>query len=248
MTIRREEDLRGLLEAGRVVRRCLLEMADRARPGITTADLNRVAASVLRRHEARSAPMLVYGFPAEVCISVNDEIVHGIPSKRVLQDGDLVKLDVAAEKNGYVADAALTIGIGSVSSARQALIDCAESAFNSAMSVARTGKRINEIGRRIEEEVSRRGFSVVSELAGHGVGRTIHEEPVVLNYDEPRAAGRLRDGLVIAVEPILSMGSGQAEEVGDGWTIRTRDGSPAAHYEQTIVITKEEPVLVTATF
>ena len=246
MTIERDEDLHGLLEAGRVVRRCLDEMAHQARPGITTADLNEVGASVLRRHRARSAPMFVYGFPAEVCISVNEEIVHGIPSGRVLLEGDLVKLDVTAEKNGYVADAAITVGVGSLSPAKRALIECSERAFGSAMSVARAGRRISEIGRAIEEEVRRGGFTVVRELAGHGVGRTIHEEPIVPNYDEPRARGRLREGLVLAIEPILAMGGGRPEGAGDGWTIRTADGSPAAHYEQTIVVTRDAPLLLTA--
>ena len=140
MTIRGEQDLEGLLEAGRVVRRCLDEMTRQVRIGVTTAQLNEAGARVLERNRARSAPILVYGFPAEMCISVNEEIVHGIPSSRLLADGDLLKMDVTVEKDGYIADAAVTVGVGTLSPAQQALIDCAERAFAIAMSVARAGR------------------------------------------------------------------------------------------------------------
>ncbi len=246
MTITREGELEGLIEAGRVVRRCLDEMARHVRPGVTTAELNQAGARVLERNRARSAPMLVYGFPAEMCISVNEEIVHGIPSDRVLADGDLLKMDVTVEKDGFVADAAVTVGVGVVSPEKQALIDCVERAFARAMSVARAGRPLNEIGRLIEAEVLRSGFAVVRELTGHGVGRTIHEDPAVPNYDDPGSCAPLDRGLVIAVEPIISMGSGRSRESGDGWTICTADGTLAAHHEQTIVITEREPIVVTA--
>lgn len=246
MTIRRDQDLRGLREAGRVVRRCLEEMTLRVRPGVTTARLNGIAARVMERSGARSAPMLVYGFPAEVCISVNDEIVHGIPSDRVLRDGDLLKLDVTVEKDGYMADAAVTVGVGAVTPELQALIDCAGRAFERAMRATRAGAPINAIGREIDAEARGGGFSVVRDLTGHGIGRTIHEEPAVPNYEDPRARHPLTEGMVLAVEPILSMGSGDAVEGGDGWTVRTADGTPAAHYEQTIIVTRDVPILLTA--
>src|SRR3989441_3265408 len=245
MTVRRKEDLSGLREAGRVVRRCLLEMTDHVRAGVTTAQLDEVAAGVLRRHGARSAPVLVYGFPGEVCISVNDEIVHGVPSHRVLRDGDLVKLDVTAEKDGYMADAAVTVGVGKVSPDRAALIDCAGRAFRRAMGVARAGERLSAIGREIEAEVKRSGFAVVRELAGHGIGRTIHEEPTVLNFEDPRDRRRLTEGMVLAVAPIIAMGTGRSKTARHGWDHRTGDGAPAAHYEGTILITADVPILVT---
>jgi methionyl aminopeptidase len=201
----------------------------------------------MRDAGARSAPILVYGFPAEICISVNDEIVHGIPSEeRILADGDLLKLDVTVEKGGYIADAAVTLGLGAISAEKRALIDCAERAFRQAMNVARAGMWVNDIGRTIEGEVVRSGFSVVRELTGHGVGRTIHEAPAVPNYDEPRSRTKLHEGLVLAIEPIIAMGSGEARESADGWTVTTADGSLAAHYEQTIAITRGEPMLLTA--
>jgi methionyl aminopeptidase len=247
MTIRREADLLGLREAGRVVRRCLVEMGRQVRPGITTGDLNEIAADVMRRHRARSAPMLVYGFPTEVCISVNDELVHGIPSsRRVLEDGDLLKLDVTVEKDGYMADAAMTFGVGAIPPGSQALIDCARHAFARAMTVARAGNPVNAIGRAIETEVRGAGFAVVRELTGHGIGRTIHETPEVPNFDDPRARTLLAEGMVLAIEPIIAMGSGESVDAADGWTVRTADGSLAAHYEQTIVITADIPLVITA--
>jgi len=247
MTVRREDEVLGLREAGRVVRRCLLEMTNHVRAGVTTGELDEVAARVFRENGARSAPVLVYGFPGQVCISVNDEIVHGVPSGRVLRDGDLVKLDVTVEKNGYMADAAVTVGVGTVPPDRTALVDCARRAFERAMRVARAGERLSAIGRAIETEVTESGFAVVRELAGHGIGRTIHEEPIVLNFEDPRDPRRLAAGMVLAVEPIIAAGAGRSKTAEDGWTIRTVDGAPAAHYEQTIIITSGEPILVTET-
>lgn len=246
MSIREAAELEALKEAGRIVHACLEEMKRQVRPGVTTGELNRVGAKVLQRLGGRSAPMLVYGFPAEMCISVNDEIVHGIPGERVLQDGDLVKLDVTAEKDGYMADAALTVGVGTLRSSHAALLRCARRAFRRGLAAARAGRRVNEIGRAVEKEALRAGFSVVRELSGHGIGRTIHEAPSVPNYFEPRATELLTPGLVLTIEPLLTNGSGAAVEAADGWTVRTRDGSFAVHHEHTVVITHGEPLLLTA--
>jgi len=221
-------------------------MTDHVRPGVTTGELDDVAGRVFRRLQARSAPRLVYRFPGEVCISVNEEIVHGIPSERALEEGDLVKLDVTVEKQGYMADAAITLGVGRLPAERQALIDCSRRAFFRAMHVARAGRRVNEIGREIESETKAAGFAVVRDLTGHGIGRTIHEPPAIPNYDDPRARQELVEGMVLAVEPILCMGSGASETANDGWTVVTSDRTLAAHYEQTIVITAEAPIIVTA--
>lgn len=246
MSIRSPEDLRGLLEAGRIVRACLQEMRRHVRPGVTTSRLNDAGARVMRRLGGRSAPMLVYGFPAENCISVNDEIVHGIPGGRVLKEGDLVKLDVTVEKDGYMADAAISVPVGNVRPAIASLARTAERAFHRAMQAARAGNPIRAIGREVERETKHAGFAVVKELTGHGIGRTIHEAPAVPNYDEPRASALLTPGLVIAVEPLVAMGSGLAKEASDGWTVKTLDGGWAAHYEQTIVITDDRPLILTA--
>ena len=246
MSINGPEELEGMRAAGAIVRDMLASMKDAVRPGITTAELDEVGAQIMHRHGAQSAPSLVYGFPGVNCISVNDEAVHGIPGMRVLQEGDLVKLDVTIEKDGFMADAALTVPVGEASQEDRRLVNCAERAFAKAMLVARAGFRISEIGRVVEREVRRSGFSVIRELGGHGIGRTIHEEPRVPNYADPEARQTLTEGLVITVEPIIAAGSGDSYVASDGWTVRTADRKPSAHYEHTIVVTKGEPLLLTA--
>jgi len=246
VSVETEADMQGLLAAGRVVRAALDAMAAAVRPAITTAELNELGAAVLRRLGARSAPMLVYRFPAETCISVNDEIVHGIPGDRVLREGDLVKLDVTVEKDGYMADAALTVPVGRTPESALAVAACARRALASALRAARSGARLNEIGRAVSREARRSGLSVVRDLDGHGIGRTIHEEPRVPNRFDPAARQRLARGLVLAVEPMITSGSGRVVEARDGWTVLTADGAPAAHFEQTIVVMDGPPVILTA--
>ncbi|HEU4560458.1 MAG TPA: type I methionyl aminopeptidase [Longimicrobium sp.] len=246
MSIESQEELEALKRAGRVVRLVLERMRRAVKPGITTAELDRIGGQVLRENGARSAPRLVYGFPADTLISVNDAAVHGIPGPRALRDGDLVKLDVTVEKDGYMADAAVTVPVGSVPEHRLRLISAARAAFAKAMEVARPGVRVNELGRAIEAEVHGRGLQVVRELAGHGIGRTIHEPPSVPNYYVPTDRSVLSEGMVIAVEPIVAERSGRMVEDADGWTVRTRDGGFTAHYEHTVVITRGKPLLLTA--
>src|SRR5882672_339673 len=246
MSINGPEELAALRAAGAIVRRMLEAMKQSVRPGITTAELDAVGATVMRQHGAQSAPQLVYKFPGVNCISLNDEAVHGIPGGRTVQAGDLVKLDVTIEKDGYMADAAETVAVGEVSEENLRLIACAERAFAKAMPVARAGFRVFEIGRAVEREVRRCGFSVIRDLGGHGIGRTIHEEPRVPNYADPEANQILTEGLVITVEPIIAAGSGRAFVANDGWTVRTADHRPSAHFEHTLVITQGEPILLTA--
>jgi methionyl aminopeptidase len=246
MSVRCNRDLAGLTAIGKIVAMTLREMARQVRPGIRTAELDAVGARVLAQHGARSAPPIVYGFPGTVCISINEEALHGIPGERAVEPGDLVKLDLVAEKDGYLADAAITVTVPPVSEAARSLAQCAERAFHRAMRVTRARRRISEIGRAVESEVKRSGFAVMRDFCGHGVGRAIHEEPQVPNYDEPRARGRLAEGLVITVEPVIAAGLGAAVRGRDNWTIRTADGSLAAHLEHTIVVTREAPILLTA--
>jgi methionyl aminopeptidase len=246
MSINGPEELAGMRAAGAVVCLMLSAMKSAVRPGITTAELDEVGAEVMRQHGARSAPTLVYGFPGVNCISVNEEAVHGIPGKRALREGDLVKLDVTVEKNGFMADAAVTVPVDGVSEKRRQLAECAERAFAKAMLVARAGFRVSEIGRAVEREVRRSGFSVLRDLGGHGIGHTIHEEPRVPNFADPEANQILTEGLVITVEPIIAVGSGRSFVAPDKWTIITSDHSASAHYEHTLVITKGEPMLLTA--
>jgi len=240
------EELAALKAAGAVVRRVLEAMKKQVRPGVTTVELDAIGAEIIEASGAHSAPAKVYRFPGANCISLNDEAVHGVPGNRALQEGDLLKLDVTIEKDGFMADAAETVGVGAISEEGQRLIACAQRAFEKAMLVARAGFRVSEIGRVVEREVRRDGFAVIRELGGHGIGRTIHEEPRVPNYPDPDMRRVLTEGLVIAVEPIIAAGSGKAVLADDGWTMKTADSRPAAHYEHTIVITKGAPVLLTA--
>src|ERR1700724_844039 len=209
MSINGPEELAAMRAAGTIVRRILEAMKRAVRPGISTAELDGVGATVMREHGAQSAPQLVYKFPGVNCISLNDEAVHGIPGDRTVQQGDLVKLDVTIEKDGFMADAAETVAAGEVSEENRRLIACAERAFSKAMLVARAGFRVSEIGRVVEREVRRSGFSVIRDLGGHGIGRTIHEEPRVPNYADPAANQILSEGLVITVEPVIAGGSGR---------------------------------------
>src|SRR5208282_126760 len=246
MSIQTDEELEALRAIGCIVARALREMARQVRPGISTAELDAIGAKLLEKEGARSAPRIVYGFPGAVCISVNDEIVHGIPGARVVAAGDLVKLDLTAEKDGFMADAAVTVTVPPASDEAARLAKCAERAFQRAMHEARSGRRVCDIGAAVDSEVRRSGFSGVRELCGHGIGRTIHDEPQVPNYWQPRQRYRLTEGLVITVEPILAAGRGETVLAADGWTMKTADHSLAAHYEHTIVITRDAPILLTA--
>jgi methionyl aminopeptidase len=246
MSIGSQADWNALREVGRIVRETLDALERMAAPGVSTGDLDGAAARVFARHGAQSAPALVYGFPGTVLISVNDEIVHGVPGARQLARGDVVKLDVTADKAGYIADAARTIVLDGGSETAHRLKACAEAAFGAALRVARAGRLVRDVGRAIEQEVSRHGFSVIRDLCGHGVGRTIHEPPSVPNCYVPSQLDRLTEGLVLAIEPMICAGSGRIREEPDGWTIRTADRSLAAHYEHTVVITRDAPVLLTA--
>jgi methionyl aminopeptidase len=246
MSIDSEADRAALVAVGHVVKLTLDALEKAVRPGVTTGELDRIAADVVTRQGAQSAPKLVYGFPGTVLISVNDEVVHGIPGPRRLERGDVVKLDVTLEKDGYMGDAARTVVLEGGSEMARKLAACAKAAFDKGAAVARAGVRVNEIGRAVEREVRRWGFSVAQGLAGHGIGRTIHEPPNVANDYDPLQTDVLTEGLVLTIEPMITAGSGRVGLSRDGWTVRTRDGSLAAHHEHTMIITTGAPVLLTA--
>lgn len=245
MSITTEADWAGLRAVARVVRLTLERLAAEVHAGITTGALDRIATEILAEHGAHSAPAAVYGFPGTVLISVNDEIVHGIPGRRRLADGDVVSLDVTLEKHGYVADAARTVIVGAGSAEARRLVRCAEAAFQEGLAMARAGNRVNQIGRAVQREVRRHGFTVVEGLSGHGVGRTIHEEPDVPNWYDAAQQDVLTEGLVLTIEPMISAGTAKIVKSNDGWTLRTKDGSLASHYEHTLVITDGEPIVLT---
>jgi methionyl aminopeptidase len=246
MTISSKEDLAGMTRVGRLVGEAIREMVAAVRVGMTTAELDAVGADFLRRQGARSAPQLTYRFPGFNLISVNEEIVHGVPGPRRLAPGDVVKIDVTAELGGYIADSATTVLLPPVSPVGRKLRKCARAAFGKALAAARAGNRVNDIGRAVEGEVRRHGFSVLRNLCGHGVGRTIHEAPEVPNFYDPRSRTVLTEGLVLAVEPMISTEPSQLVTEPDGWTVRTGNRCLTAHYEHTIVIRQGEPLVLTA--
>jgi methionyl aminopeptidase len=246
MSIETEDELEGLRRAGHVVAVVLRELRRRVQAGVSTAELDRVAGRVFARHGARSAPMLVYGAPCEVFISVNDEAVHGVPGPRRLRRGDLVKLDVTAELDGFYADACVSVAVAPAAPRVRRLMSAADAALARGMVAAVAGAPVRAISEAVAHEAAARGVSVLADLGGHGIGRTIHEEPSVPNVPDPRDETLLSDGLVITIEPILGAGGPHVRDGGDGWTIRTADGALAAHVEHTIVVTAGRPLVLTA--
>jgi methionyl aminopeptidase len=246
MSIDSDEDLAGMEQAGKVTRAVLNGMKAAVQPGISTRELDEIGASIMRSFGARSAPQLVYGFPGYSCISVNDEVVHGVPGSRKLVNGDLVKLDVTVEVDGYMGDACETVAVGSISQQSRELMDCVFRAFKAGLSAVRPGAHAFDIGREVHRTVSAAGYSVVRDLTGHGIGRTIHEQPTIPNIYDRRCADELTEGLVFTIEPMIAIGTSRTVTLSDGWTVRTRDRSRSAHYEQTILVTSEGPRLLTA--
>jgi methionyl aminopeptidase len=245
MSIESPNDLTGMKKVGRVVADVLDAMRRAIRPGLTTGELDAVAARRLAFHGARSAPRESYQFPGYTCISVNEEIVHGIPGERRIEAGDVVKIDVTAELDGYIADAARTVLVGDVTPLARRLRMSAIKALDQALAVARAGERVAAIGRAVHAQATRDGFAIARELAGHGVGRKIHEPPDVLNFDSG-SREKLTNGLVIAIEPMLTARPARCVEASDGWTIRTHNRALAVHEEHTVVITAGRPLVLTA--
>ena len=245
MSIRSPEELARLLRVGRLVRSVLAAMKRRVEPGVTTAELDSVAEGLLRRAGARSAPQDTYGFPGVACISVNQEAVHGVPGKRRIEAGDLVKLDVTAELDGLIADSAITVPVPPVTEDDAALCETAREALQVALSEVRAELPLNAIGAAIERTARARGATVLRDLCSHGVGRAIHEPPTIPNHYVAALNQPLPEGLVITIEPILSSGSAKVETAADGWTIESADGSSTAHFEHTLVVTESGPLVVT---
>jgi methionyl aminopeptidase len=246
MSVNTPEELRALQAAGRVVATTIRAMRRAARPGVTTAELDAIARREFARTGARSGPQLDYGFPGVTCISVNDEAVHGIPGRRRLRRGDLVKLDVTAELDGFYADACRTVVVGAGRPQAIRLVRTAEEALAKALAVATTGRPLNDIGATVQRFVEGRGYSVCDGLMGHGIGRRIHEPPDVPNRYEPALSQELGEGLVITIEPLLAAGEAAVRMGHDGWTIRTADASLSAHAEHTIVVRAGAPLVLTA--
>ncbi len=238
ITVRDRRELALMREAGRVVALVLEALSAHVQPGVSTADLNDIADDLIRCHGARPTFLGYRGFPASVCISINDEVVHGVPRPDVfLKEGDIVSIDVGATYQGWVADAGRTYPVGRISRQAQALIETTRGALLAGIEQARAGRRLGDISAAIQRHVEDRRFTILRELTGHGIGREMHEEPEILNYGHPGVGLRLKPGMTLALEPMVSAGGWRIRLDNDGWTVRTLDGSLSAHFEHTIAIT-----------
>jgi methionyl aminopeptidase len=236
-----------MAQGGAILGRTLQELRNAVRPGASTADLDAIAEAFIRGHDgAVPAFKGLYGFPGSICTSINDEIVHGIPSKkRVLKEGDIVSLDVGVGYKGFFTDSALTVAVGMVSPAVQKLLDVTAASLEAGISAATLGNHIGDIGAAVQAVVEAAGFSVVRDLVGHGIGAEFHEEPQVPNYGKPKRREKLVPGLTIAIEPMVNAGGPATRTLSDRWTIVTVDGSRSAHFEHTVAITEDGPRVLT---
>jgi methionyl aminopeptidase len=232
-------------EAGKVVAATIAELRKAAQPGITTKELDELAADVFRQHGAMSTALNYHGFPAHICISVNNEVVHGIPGKKRLREGDLVKFDVAARYRGYVGDSTVSVPIGRVRPEIERLARVAEEGLWKGIEQAQPGNRLTDISHAIQRHVERHGMSVVRVFVGHGVGREMHEPPQVPHFGPPGRGPVLRPGMCLAIEPQVNLGRPEVKILKDGWTAVTRDGSWSAHFEHTVAITPDGPLVLT---
>jgi methionyl aminopeptidase len=245
--VRNDEELAGLKKIGRIVALAREEMKRKAAPGMTTLELDMIGKQVLDEHGAVSAPIKEYEFPGHTCISLNQEVAHGIPSdKKILKSGDLINIDISAALDGYYADTGISFVLGDGNEDLQKLCQAAQAAFDKGLLQAKAGKRLNQIGRAVFNEARAHGFTVIKNLTGHGIGTSLHEPPNhIMNYYDPFDNELLKNGMVIAFEPFVSTGAQFIVEGGDGWTFKTPDGSLVAQIEHTLVVTKNEPIILT---
>lgn len=245
IVIKSAGELAVMRKAGRVVAVTLAALARQVRPGMTTLELDRLAESTIRAQGATPSFKGYRGFPASVCVSVNEEVVHGIPGKRVLREGEIVSLDVGAIFEGMQGDAALTVPVGQVSTRMQILMRVTQVALAAGIQEARVGNRLGDISAAIQKVAEGAGFSVVREYGGHGVGRSMHEDPHIPNWGQPGTGILLKAGMTLALEPMVNVGKYQVRVKSDNWTVVTVDGQPSAHFEHTVAITEGEPEILT---
>ncbi len=246
ITLKTTRELTLMREAGRIAAQALLEVGKAVRPGVTTEELGRVAHEFIAACGAEPTFLHYNGFPASACISVNEEVIHGIPSKkRVLREGDLVSVDLGATFQGYVGDTAYTFAVGKLSGENQKLCDTTREALRKGIAQAVPGARIGDISAAVQAHCEAAGFSLVREYTGHGVGRALHEDPSVPNFGQAGHGVKLRAGMTIAIEPMVNLGRAAIRMLSDNWTIVTRDGKASAHFEHTVAITNAGPVILT---
>lgn len=243
--IKSDDEIATMRQAGRILAEVLELLAAQVRPGLIVLELDRIVEEEYRRRNVVPTFLGYQGFPAHVCVSVNDEIVHGIPSERVLQEGDIVGIDLGVTYQGFVADSALTVAVGRVSPEAQRLVEVTHQSLWEGIRQARPGAHLGQISHAIQTHAESHGYSVVREYVGHGVGRQMHEEPQVPNYGPPDRGPILRKGMVLALEPMVNMGDWRTKKHDDDWTVSTLDGSLSAHFEHTIAITGGDPEVLT---
>jgi methionyl aminopeptidase len=246
MTAESAKDIEYLKAVGRVCAETLRKMMGQVRVGMTTRELDEIGRAFLEAEGARSAPQLAYNYPAATCISVSPVIAHGIPNEHVLREGELIHIDVSAELDGYYADTGASLVVSKRERHLEKLLDATKATLTKALHAAKAGNPLNGIGRTVQNEAGKRGYNVIYDLTGHGIGRKLHEEPKeILNFYNPNDRRILNEGLVLAIEPFLTTGIGRVVEEKDGWSLRTMDRAIAAQFEHTIVVTKNEPIILT---
>lgn len=243
--IKSPKEIAAMRAAGKILAEVLAVLVEQMRPGMTTADLDVMAAQEIKARRAAPSFLGYRGYPAHICVSVNDEVVHGIPGQRVLKEGDVVGIDAGVIYQGFQADAAVTLGLGRISPVAVRLIETTKRAIKAGIAAARGGARLSDISAAVQQMVEAQGFSVVREYVGHGIGRAMHEEPQVPNFGPPGRGPVLRSGMVLAIEPMVNVGDWRTRVGPDNWTVSTLDGSLSAHFEHTIAITEGEPEILT---
>ena len=245
ITLKSAREIELMRRAGKITAAARALAGEMVKPGVTTQEIDKAVYRFIRSQGAEPSFLNYNGYPASICISVNDEIIHGIPGKRVLKEGDIVSVDVGAFIGGYHGDCAATYACGKISDEAQRLIDVTKQSFFEGIRYAREGRRLSDVSHAIQEYVEANGFSVVREYVGHGIGRNMHESPEVPNFGVAGHGPKLLRGMTLAVEPMVNAGTAAIKQMSDGWTVKTRDGKYAAHYENTILITPDEPELLT---
>src|SRR6185436_10456517 len=247
MIIRKSRtEIEKMRAAGLIVAQVLKRLEEIVSPGMSTRDLDREAETIITGAGAYPTFKGYHGYPASICTSINDEVVHGIPSNRKLREGDIVSIDCGATLQGYVGDAAITVPVGKVSDPVKRLLDVTRQSLFKAIEKCEVGNRLGDVCNAVQSHVEPLGYSVVRNYCGHGIGRAMHEEPQVPNYGKPGTGPILREGLVIAIEPMINLGHEDVKVLSDGWTVITMDGQPSAHFEHTIAVTQDGPQILTA--
>jgi methionyl aminopeptidase len=246
IVIKSLEEIEGIRRAGRILARALDLVAKRALPGHTTVQMDAAIEEFIRSHGAIPTFKGYRGFPASACISINEEVIHGIPGERIIKEGDIVKVDAGVTKDGFIADSARTIPVGQVNGEVKQLMQVTQDALNAGIEQARVGNRVGDISNAIEEVAKAAGYEVVRDYFGHGTGLALHEEPNIPNFGHPGVGPRLEPGMTIAIEPMLNMGTGKVKLSQDRWTVITADGKCSAHYEHTVAITPNGPRILTS--